>query len=181
MEIKDFILVQKIKAGNRQAFEVLVKRYYQNIYAYCFRRCGNKETAQDLTQDIFVKLISSIYRYTPTGKFQNFLFTIAVNTCNDYHRKSTIQQTDVDIDIMIDSEPFLEDSHIKKEEHVLLCERLQTLPDIQKNALILYYYHDLKIKDIATITGVSVSTVKSRIHQGIGKLKKIYRKDGEIK
>src|SRR5690625_1676703 len=80
INIQDYLLIRKIIKGDEEAFDSLVKKHYNNIYHYCFRKTGNKEIAKDLTQEVFMKLIRSIHRYRFTGKFTNFLFTIAVNT-----------------------------------------------------------------------------------------------------
>ncbi|HLS35550.1 MAG TPA: RNA polymerase sigma factor, partial [Bacillota bacterium] len=89
------MLIRKIIKGDEEAFDSLVKKHYNNIYHYCFRKTGNKEIAKDLTQEVFMKLIRSIHRYRFTGKFTNFLFTIAVNTCNDFYRYYYRQKKDV--------------------------------------------------------------------------------------
>lgn len=175
--MEDYILIKRIKTGDKNAFDYLVRKYYNNIFSYCYRRTGDKEIAADLTQDIFAKLIVAIYSYSKTGKFANYLFTIAVNTCTDYLRKRKLYlaETDVEqVEIVLNS---LDENIIQTEENEVLYQRLLALPDIQKNALILHYYQGLKIKDIAVITGVPVSTVKSRMKQGIEKLRKIYQKD----
>lgn len=128
----------------------------------------------DLTQDVFLKLVKSVYRYRCTGKFQNFLYTVAVNTCNDFLRKDRAAVPEADTAGIPDPGPLPEARYIRKQDSEKLADVLKMLPEIQKEALILYYYQDLKLKDIAAVTGVSVSTVKSRIHQGIGKLRKLY-------
>lgn len=169
-------MIRKIKNGDKNAFEQLVKRHYENIYAFCCRRTGDQNTAADLTQDIFLKLISSIYNYKFTGKFSNYIFTIAVNTCNDYFKKIK-----ADINSELDEWPSSDDTPleaaIKSEENRLLLHRLNNLPDKQKEAIILHYYHNLKVKDIAKITGVPLPTAKSRIKQGLDKLRKLYKGD----
>ncbi len=129
--------------------------------------------AADLTQDIFLKLVKAIYNFRFSGKFTNFLFTIAVNTCNDYYKKP--QQSYVDVNSLqkSDGKPEPIESIVRNEEARAIKKKLDVLPDIQKDTLILYYYHDLKAKDIAKITGVSLATVKSRLKQGKDKLKKM--------
>lgn len=162
--------------GDKYAFEQLVKKHYRNIYAYCYRRTGDENIAADLTQDVFLKLISSIYNYRFFGKFTNYIFTITVNTCNDYFRK-----INPDIDSDIGELPSAGDTPIetliKTETNKCLQNRLNTLPDKQKEAIILHYFHDLKMKDIAQITGVPLATAKSRIKQGLDKLRKLYKED----
>ena len=97
MNIKDYILIKRIQNGDTEAFETLVRKYYQNIYNFCVRRCnGNTTLAADLTQDTFLKLITHIQQYRLTGKFINFLLTIAVNTCNNYFKKKSPDLVDMD-------------------------------------------------------------------------------------
>lgn len=165
-------------AGDKQAFDVLVRKHYQNIYAYCYGRMRDENTAADLTQDVFLKVIATIYKYRFTGKFTNFLFTIAVNACNDYLRKK-VQIVDYDIETLTSAEKQPLDTIIQNEETERLQNLLYSLPDVQRETIILYYYHDMKAKDIAEITGVPIATAKSRIKQGLDKLKKAYGKDEE--
>lgn len=175
---EDIKLIRQIKSGDKQAFDALVRRHYQNIFSYCYRRVVDKDVAADLTQDIFLKLVASIYRYSISGKFNNYLFTIAVNTCNDYLRKGSLSVADEKIEQIEDNKKQPVEIIIENEQNELLQKKLASLPDIQREALILYYYHGLKAKDIAAVTGVSVPTAKSRIKQGKDKLKKIYQKEG---
>ncbi|ABR48163.1 RNA polymerase, sigma-24 subunit, ECF subfamily [Alkaliphilus metalliredigens QYMF] len=133
--------------------------------------------AADLTQDIFLKLVKAIYNYHFTGKFTNFLFTIAVNTCNDYYKKPQQSYEDIDSLRKSDSKPEPIESVIQKEEAKAIKQKVDALPDIQKDAIILYYYHDMKAKDIAKIMGVSLPTVKSRLKQGKDKLKKMFSEE----
>lgn len=173
---EDHNLIRKILDGDKGAFEQLVRKHYSNIYAYCYRRVWDKNTAADLTQDIFLKLVSSIYHYRFSGKFSNFIFTIAVNTCNDHFRKHRQEQI-WEIREFPEPAKSMADAVIEDEENALLYRRLNNLPEMQRQALILYYYHGLKAKDIAKITGVSLSTTKSRIKQGLDKLRKLYGKE----
>lgn len=133
--------------------------------------------AADLTQDIFLKLVKAIYNYHFAGKFTNFLFTIAINTCNDYYKKPKESFAEVDNLQKSDSKAEPMESVIQNEEAKAIKEKIDALPDIQKDAIILYYYHDMKLKDIAKIMGVNLSTVKSRLKQGKDKLKKMFSEE----
>ena len=74
---EDRRLINRIRNGDKGAFEELVKRHYEDIFSYCYRRTGNREDAEDLTQEVFLKLVKAIYKYRHTGKFRNFIFTVA--------------------------------------------------------------------------------------------------------
>ena len=174
-EINDYYWIEKIKKGDTDAWEVLVNKYYNQIYCYCVRRCyGNRSVAADLTQDIFLKLVTSINTFRYSGKFYNYLFTIAVNTCNNYCTKKSLNQTELNDSVFsIDVEKSMIDNIIENENSIIIQKALDTLPDMQREAIILKYYHDFKVKDIAKTTGVSVPTAQSRIQQGLKKLSKL--------
>ena len=177
-KIEDYLLIRKIKAGDPEAWEKLVRKYYQIIFAFCVRRFfGDRLLAADLTQDIFLKLIETIDRYQYTGKFFNYLFTIAVNTCNNYQAKKKFVQNELNDQLQLQPDTT-EKMIIESETRDQLQDVLDTLPDMQKNALILKYFYDLKVKDIAKIMDASVPTTQSRITQGLTKLReKMNRED----
>lgn len=167
-------LIDEIKAGSHSAMEVLVARHYKNIFAYVYRKIGDYHTAYDLTQEIFIKMMKSIDRYHANGKFTNWLLTIAVNHCRDYFRNSHFQNSKNEQQLdypILDENGNIWDLFSKKIEHKRVKEALEKLPDFQKEAIILKFYHGLKIKEIAVITNSKESTVKSRLKQGMEKLK----------
>lgn len=172
----DNLLIHQIQSGNRQAFDALVRRHYQNIFSYCFRKTGDREIAADLTQEVFLRLVEAIYRYRYTGKFQNYLFTVAVNICTDYYRKKRPDTDDSAAELPdIDAAP--DEILLSNESVRQLHGYIRRLPEAQRDAVILYYFHDLRAKDIAQITGISLPCAKSRIRQGVIKLKKAYEED----
>ena len=167
------MIINKIKMGDPDAWDILVHKYYDSVYFYCVRRCyGDCDIASDLTQDIFLKLVESLPRYRFIGKFQNYLYTMAVNTCNNYLKKRHIEQIELTDNFTTDLDTSLIDEILHDERKETVQKALDLLPEIQREVVILRYYHDLKVKDIATITGVGVSTVQSRIYQGLRKLEK---------
>ncbi|MEK3934646.1 RNA polymerase sigma factor [Sporosarcina sp. FSL W7-1349] len=172
---EDKQLIKKVKQGSEAALEQLVSKYYEQIFHYSFRLLGSYEEASDATQDIFISMMKALSTYQERRKFKSWLFTIAYNRCmNSFrelkrsHLEMTVQQDDQgDGDF---AERYVERKFVE--------DLVNTLPDIQKNALLLKYYHGLTAKEIAHITGVTTTTVKSRLYQGLQKLQKIV-KDGE--
>lgn len=169
-------MIRRILNGDKQAFDTLVRQHYQNIYSYCVRRIGMNDAA-DLTQEVFIKLIKTIFKYQFTGKFTNFLFTIAVNACNDYEKKTGRVVEDIEGLQEADKKPEPLEITLHNEQAELIKNKLDALPAMQKDAIILYYYHGLKAKDIAKITETSLPTTKSRLKQGMDKLKKSFREE----
>lgn len=169
--ITELALIQRARRGDADALEKLIHHYYNNIFSYLFRKVGNITVAEDLTQDVFLRLTGALPHYRFTGKFSNFLFTIAVNVGNDFFRKNKMLLYEDLSSLNIDADIDIEQILIEKEAHGHLKEAIKQLPDLQKDAILLRYFHDMKIKDIARVTDSNVSTVKSRIQQGIKKLK----------
>ena len=155
---EDYILIQKIKNGDQNAWERVIEKYYHSIYFYCVRRCyGNVQLAADLTQDIFLKVVENIKNYRFTGKFYNYLFT---------------EKVEFNESVLSSHESDGMRNLVVNEENKVIQHALNQLSNPQREAIILRYYHDLKVKDIAKITGVGVPTAQSRIHQGLVKLSK---------
>lgn len=178
MNIEDYILIRRIQNGDPEAFETLVRKYYQNIYQFCVRRCnGDTALAADLTQDTFLKLIEHIQQYRLTGKFMNFLLTIAVNTCNNHFKKKSPDIVDMDTLSAVPSDLNISEEVLRQEDAKIIQQAIDRLPDMQKEVVILRFYHDRKLKEIAAITGVSLPTAKSRLKQGLDKLKRYLNKE----
>ncbi|NIK78614.1 RNA polymerase sigma-70 factor (ECF subfamily) [Paenibacillus castaneae] len=174
-------LIQEIQKGSQAAMEVLVKRYYKQIYAYLYRKTSSAHTAYDLTQDVFIKLVQKLPSYKSKGSFSSWLFTIAINCSRDYYRSAAYRQAAA-------SSEYEEHLDLKQEESVsyifernesrkLLKQAVKDLPDIQSEAILLKYYHDMKIKEIAAITSTNENTVKARLRQGLDKLRKMLGRD----
>ena len=178
MNIEDYILIRRIQNGDTEAFETLVRKYYNDIYNFCVRRCnGDTALAADLTQDTFLKLIEHIRQYKLTGKFINFLLTIAVNVCNNYFKKKSPDIIDMDTLSAVQSDINVSEEVLRKEDSKIIQQAIDRLPDMQKEVIILRFYHDRKLKEIAAITGVSLPTAKSRLKQGLDKLKRYLDKE----
>ena len=177
--INEFFLIRQAQKGNTDALETLIVNYYNNIFAYLVRRTGKCEIAEDLTQETFLRLAKSLATYKPTGKFAYFIFTIAVNVCNDYYRKNKLSLVyDGDIDSLSDGD-IADDGAEHWANVITLKDAIDALPDMQKEVLLLRFFHDMKIKDIAQVTNAPVPTVKSRLNQGLYKLRKMLGSDDE--
>lgn len=167
-------LIEEIKNGSQAAMEVLVKKHYKNIFAYVYRKLGDYHLAYDITQEVFIKMMKSIHSFKQKGKFENWLLTIAVNQCRDYFRSSKFKQKGEERqlpDTFKDEKEDVWDLLSKKVESQKVRKAIQQLPDYQREPIILRFYHNLKIREIAQITNSKESTVKSRLKQGIQKLK----------
>ena len=133
---------------------------------------GDANTAADITQEVFLKLLENIRSVRLLGKFQNYLLTIAVNTCSNYFKKAKPIYTDLESLEITDGTDSSFEKMIKDENKLEVRRAIDALPDYQKEVIILRFYHELKIREIAKITQTSVPTVKSRLQQGLKKLQR---------
>lgn len=175
-------LIEEILDGSQAAMEVLVNRYYKGIFSYIYRSTGAYHTSYDLTQEVFIKMLKSIKSFDRrTGNFKNWIFKVAVNTVKDYFRSSGYrsfkEMTEVDENRPDEGENIV-DLITRMSQRKEIKKAIMDLPEYQRDAIILRFYHDMKIKDIAGIMDTNESTIKSRLKQGIDKLKYIL-KDGD--
>lgn len=162
-------LVCRAKLGDKEALNEIVDVYYDEIYKFLYRRMGNQAAAEDVTQDTFIKFIKNLPYYKEKNKLKSFLFTIAINTSNDYFRRYKQEITFLTLDNI--GEEITEDKTLQKEDALIVREAVLSLPDIQRDVIILRFYHDLKIKEIASIQKVPVPTVKTRLRRALKALK----------
>lgn len=170
-------LIKEILKGNESAMEILVKRHYDLVYSYIYRTTSDYNIAFDIAQDVFIKMMKNIDKYNlENGKFKSWLLKIAVNTTKDYFKSKTYKQRIENYDIenhQIQDSSNVIDIISKKEEAIKIREAVENLPSLQREAIFLKYYNDLKIKEISNITGDNENTIKSRLFNGIKNLKKL--------
>jgi RNA polymerase sigma factor (sigma-70 family) len=167
-DMKEKHLVKKIQAGDQHALDELISKLYPQIYSYVYVRVKGNECSKDITQEVFLNFIKNIDRFEFIGKTKHYLLRMAVNGCHNWYRTHPIQENDDKLE-NIGIEPL----HPQRDLKSLLA----TLPMQQQEVLVLRYYEELKIKEIADILGISENTVKTRIRLGLEKLRKITKKE----
>ena len=165
------------KLENRQDLEALFKWLNEPIYRYVYIRCGyNRELAEDITQDIFIKAWEKRLSFNPKkSTLKNWLYTITRNHIIDLYRKKKVDVKSFDEEI----ESGIKDESMSIDDELLLTDILKSLDklkDRDKELLILRYIQDLDIEEISKIVGKSYNTTKVMIHRAIKKLKYIINK-----
>lgn len=157
----DFFLIQKMKQGDEAAVEKFVKKYYPVILKYCSYHTWDREDAADLTQETFMRFFTSLTRYQHRGKAVHYLYVIAGNLCRDFfHGHPELPVEEVELEVF--SEPA--DNPIEQVEEKLQIEgALKRLPGELQEVLILYYFQNLKLKEIAEVLQIGLPLVKYRI------------------
>ena len=178
----DDILVRLYADGNNEAFDVLLERYQNRIYSYIQNIVKDRDLANDLFQETFVKAIVTIKegRYTETGKFNCCLTRIAHNLAIDYFRQAgavtQISCDNEDLNILNRkdlSEATIEDNIVREQILSDVKQLVLSLPDVQKQVLEMRYYLNMSFKEIAEATGVSINTALGRMRYALMNLRKI--------
>lgn len=180
-KLSDHELINLFNTGNVNAFETLVLRHKDKIYTSILFLVKDKFLAEDIFQDVFIRVIDTIKggRYTEEGKFLPWAMRIAHNLCVDYFRKvkrtPTIRNSeDQDIfEVLNFTEESAEDKLIKKQSHNRVKDMLDQLPEDQREVIILRHYADMSFKEIAHITNCSINTALGRMRYGLINLRKM--------
>jgi len=174
------------QGGEVRAFEELVQRHKHGVFNFIYRFLGNRETAEEVFQESFIKIHQAADRYIPNGKFSTWLYTIVRNLCVDTFRRKKIREAVSLDDRKDDDDRSLGDSIASNQvpADILSSAReiegalemaLVKLNEDQKEVFLLREREGLKFEEIAEITGVSVNTVKSRMRYALESLKRALR------
>ncbi len=168
--------VQRAAKGEQSAFAELYAMSYNKVYFYAYRMLQNKEDAIDIVQETFITVFTKINELKNPESYMCWLIRIAVNLCRDFTKKSTRLvidwETESLIDRIADDEPTAEDIVLGNDTRKYLIKVIDTLPEEQKRAVLLYYYEQLTIAQIAEIEETSASTIKNRLFYARKKIKK---------
>jgi RNA polymerase sigma-70 factor (ECF subfamily) len=168
----DTDLVARAAAGDGVCFDQLVERYHRQIANFVFRMVGNYETALDLTQEVFIKVYSSLGRYNPEFKFSTWIYKIASNTAIDYLRKQSVVVSplymvsgdDEEFELPIPSKgPNPERALERTERSAQIEEAISKLPPRYRELIVLRHVSEFSYDEIAEVTGLPLGTVKNRI------------------
>lgn len=194
MIITDEQLIKEVNQGNKNAFEVIVKRYYQKILNFMFHFLGDKELAEDLSQECFLKLFQNMGSFRGESKLDTFIYSIAKNLCFQHHRKARLQtnlgkscESDCSLNevkdyeketlAVVKSNPL--DDMINKETLSLILKAISSLPLELRVVFILSEQQNLSYDEIAKILNCPAGTVGSRKWRAVkilrGKLKQVLK------
>jgi len=180
MNVSDGTLVSLYIKGNEEAFAMLLKKHKSKVYTTIYLIVRDQYIAEDLLQETFIKAIKKLKsgEYNEEGKFLPWITRIAHNLAIDYFRREKRYPTVVMEDgssvfnSLSFSEESLESIKIKDETHALLRELIQTLPEAQKEVLLMRHYSDMSFQEIAEATGVSINTALGRMRYALINLRK---------
>ena len=152
----DFLLMRRMQNGDDQAIESFVRKFYPKILRYCHLHIKDSGFAEDLTQETFARFFRTLYQYQHYGKAANYLYVISGNLCRDYYRKPE--------ELPMEELPehparLMESLDLRMDVHMAL----ERLPQELQEITILYFFQEVRQKDIARILGIGLQLVKYRI------------------
>ena len=189
-------LVRQCMAGEQQAWQQLVSSQHRRIYAICYRFTGCGTDAEDLTQDVFLKVYKNLSSFdTSKGSFQTWITTLTRNLLVDHFRRTRLDRASDSLDATLDGEESgptmgdrLADGRPSQEQHVAGLElkvkiqaALAQLSPELREAVILRDLEDMDYKEIALVLRIPEGTVKSRISRGRGELARLLQRiEGQV-
>ena len=170
----DIDLIDLAVNGNENAFERLIQRHYEGVYHFSFKWCRVKEDAEEITQEVFIKLTRKLKSFKQESSFKTWLFRIVINTAKDYYRKNSTRKLYENAykNEIPGNNPG--NSSGKDSETGRLYYHIDKLPEKQKAAVMLVLSEGLSHKEAAKVLNCREKTVSWRIHQARNRLKAVF-------
>ena len=165
--LSDFDLIGKILNEDREFFSELISRYKNLVYSIILRMINRPNEAEDLAQEVFIKIYNNLDKYYPEFKFSTWVIRITTNHVIDFRRKKVSEYVpleEVEYDLAVAGTP--EEDFLKKEERLNLEHIINNLPDMYKIPIVLYHQQGLSYQEIAEVIDEPLSKVKNRIFRG---------------
>jgi RNA polymerase sigma-70 factor, ECF subfamily len=181
-------LVARSQSGDVESFNELILRWERPIYALAYRVIGREEDARDVCQEAFLRAFRALPGFKGQAKFSSWLYRITLNLCRDWirrQRRAPVSQMPEDVDVAemaaaqgpVES---IEDLVARRELSAVVEEAMRLLPDEQRTAIILKEYHGMTFQEIAELQGCPLSTVKTRLYQGLSVLRRHLERNGQL-
>jgi RNA polymerase sigma-70 factor, ECF subfamily len=180
MASTDEELVARSRGGDLDSFNQLVLRWERPIYALAYRVIGREEDARDVAQETFLRAFRALSGFKGQAKFSSWLYRITLNLCRDWirrERRAPVAQAPEGVDLIelaSEAEPVesIEDLVARRELGRAVAKAMAMLPEEQRTSIVLKEYHGLTFQEIADLLDCPLSTVKTRLYQGLGVLRK---------
>jgi RNA polymerase sigma-70 factor (ECF subfamily) len=165
-------IIERCLAGDQLAWEAIVKQHWRKVFNVAYKFVGKHDEAEDLTQDIFLKIFKSLHTFDRRANFQTWLISVSRNLCIDHYRSVRKERETIDRDVNAadlapashDIGPYKELEH--NDQRAILRRGLEGLPPTLRTAVLLRDIRALSYQEIADRLGLPEGTVKSRINRG---------------
>lgn len=164
MPLSDAQIVENILQGDASGFQELVTRYQKPVFSICYRMLRQREEAEDLSQEVFLKAYRYLRQYNHEHKFSSWILKIATNTCIDAIRKKRVDTMPLDEEIKTNQEDVsAEKAFLQEEAHREIESAIAALPPDYRMVVLLYHHHGQSYQQIADNLDIPMSMVKNRL------------------
>lgn len=171
----DELLMEAVKNGDLQQASALFDRYNKRIFNFLARLTMDRALAEDLTQNVFLRIIKYRNSYREGARFQSWIYQVARNVFSDHYQVHKNKFSDfVDVEKVSDSLYNPEESETMDEQEKLLQRSMAKLSDEQRELLILTRFQHMKYEEVAAIMDTTVANIKVKVHRAILKLREHY-------
>jgi RNA polymerase sigma-W factor len=186
----DRLLIHQTLAGNQRAFDELIKKYRGSVYNLVYRMIENRQEAEDIVQETFIKAFNALATFNEEFAFSTWLFKIATNNCIDTLRKRKLQTYSLDTPVQTKDGEVSRDyaderyspelSTISSESTSIILDAIEDLPPKYKTVINMRHKEDRSYEEISGILNIPIGTVKARIFRARELLKKKLKNRGYI-
>ncbi|HZI26349.1 MAG TPA: sigma-70 family RNA polymerase sigma factor [Chryseolinea sp.] len=171
----DEMIMEAVKNGDLQQASLLFERYNKRIYNFLARMTMDRAVAEDLTQNVFLRIIKYRNSYRQGLRFQSWIYQVARNIFSDHYQMHKNRFSDfVNVEKVSDQIPEASDSEMQEEQEQLLARSMALLNEEQRELLILTRFQHMKYEDVAVIMDTTVANIKVKVHRAIAKLREHY-------
>ncbi len=167
-------LMEAVKSGDLQQASLLFDRYHRRIFNFLVRMMADRMAAEDVTQNVFLRMLKYRNSYNPELKFQTWIYQVARNAFADYYQQQK-QSKAVSVTIeKMENEPDIENALQQEETEKRLIRALAQVPDGYRELIVLTRFQHLKYEEVARLMDMTVANVKVKVHRAIGQLRENY-------
>jgi RNA polymerase sigma-70 factor (ECF subfamily) len=171
----DEMIMEAVKNGDLQQATLLFERYNKRIYNFLARMTSDRNLAEDLTQNVFLRVIKYRNSYRPGARFDSWIYQIARNIFSDHYQMTKNRYSDfVDLDKISDHISDHDERQQQDEKEVLLHRSMARLSDDQRELLVLTRFQQMKYEEVAQLMDTTVANIKVKVHRAIIQLREYY-------
>jgi len=175
-ELTDTEIIKRILQGEQAIFAILVERYQQYVFTLVLRFTDNREDAEEISQDIFVKAYRSLADFRGESKFSTWLYTVVRTSCITFLRKKKLDTTSIDNErtfLQLENKESAFKANVieQKSRHAMVNEAIRLLSPDDSQLITLFYKGEQSLDEIGKIMGLEPNTVKVKLHRARGRLK----------
>jgi RNA polymerase sigma factor (sigma-70 family) len=177
--LSDNALMQMVKNGDLDKMSLLFERYHKPLFGFLFRMTGQKESSEDMLQNVFLRMLKYRNGFAGTGEFKTWMYHLARNVLNDHfskNKKMPIHEKLTEVEDKIEVGDSTARQYEKKQEMEMLLSAMKLMSRENRELLVLCRFQELRYNEIAQVLNISEGAVKVRVHRALGQLKECYLK-----